>query len=124
MSRRLALKALAAVVLTIPLGGCPLAMDALGGPPVLTGGKFANVRTNLDPEKKNVAAGEVVTLWVTTNLDGGGLAYQWSATGGQLSSTSGQTVQWTAGGSGNVRVTCVISSGEDSTRAEYLFTVR
>ena len=125
MSRpRFALAVLAGLVLTVPLGGCPLDAASLGGPPTLAGGTITNVRTNLDPAKSSVTSGEVITLWVETNLPASGLGYQWSATGGSLSSFGGQQVQWTAGGAGRVRVSCVITSGSDTKVAEYLFTVR
>lgn len=121
---RFALAVFAGLVLTVPLGGCPLDAASLGGVPVLSGGKFGAIRANVDPAKTSVAAGETIRLWVETNLDGGGLSYQWSATGGSLSSFNSREVYWTAGGSGRVRVTCVVSSGEDSRPVEYLFTVR
>lgn len=117
---------LAGLAVTVPLGGCPLDAAGLGGPPTLSGGKFGAIQTNADPSKTSVAVGETITLWVTSNLDPGGVSYQWSATAGSLSSFSGPTVQWTAGGTvgQRVRVTCVLSSGEDTRQAEYLFTIR
>lgn len=121
---RFALAALAGLVLTVPLGGCPLDVASLGGPPVLSGGRFTTVQANVDPAKTTLASGESVRLWVTTNLDGGGLSYSWSASGGSLSSSSGQEVYWTAGGPGRFRVSCTVSSGQDTRPVEYLFTVR
>ena len=121
---RFALAALAGLVLTVPLGGCPLDVASLGGPPVLSGGKFTRVLANVDPAKTTLAQGESVRLWVETNLDGGGLSYQWSATGGSLSSSSDREVYWTAGAPGRFSVSCTVTSGEDSRPVSYLFTVR
>lgn len=121
MSRRFVLAACAAALITVPLGGCPLD-GAMVGP--LSTGTITTVKTNLDPAKATVSAGEVITLWIETNLPSNELSYSWSASGGSLSSSSGNTVRWTAGGSGRVRVSCTISSGANSRQAEYLFTVR
>ncbi len=123
---RFALAVLAGLILTVPLGGCPLDVASLGGPPTLSGGKFGSIRTNVDPAKTSVSVGETLSLWVDTNLPASGLSYSWSATGGSLSSFSSHVVQWTADGTPGqrVRVTCVLSSGEDTRQAEYLFTIR
>ena len=121
---RLVLAAIVGLVLTVPLGGCPL--EGLNTPPTLSGGSLGFVKTNVDPAKTSVAVGETLTLWVDTSLPAGGLSYQWSATGGSLSSFSDRVVQWTADGAPGqrVRVVCVVSSGTDTRQAEYLFTIR
>ncbi|MEB3329591.1 MAG: hypothetical protein VKQ33_10200 [Candidatus Sericytochromatia bacterium] len=106
------------------LGGCALPLDALAGVVAGPGGTLAFVRTNLDPEKATVAPGEVITLWVETNVPERELRHAWSATAGALSATTGARVRWTAGGSGRVVVRCTITHGAESRPAEYLFTVR
>ncbi|MEB3223101.1 MAG: hypothetical protein VKS61_13580 [Candidatus Sericytochromatia bacterium] len=109
----------------LPLTGCALPLDTLTG--VAAGaasGTLAYVKTNLDPEKATVATGEVITLWVETNVPERDLRFAWSATAGALSATSGARVRWTAGGSGRVVVRCTVTHGAESRPAEYLFTVR
>jgi hypothetical protein len=112
-------------LVALPLTGCALPLDALAGVAAgAAGGPLAYVKTNLDPEKATVAPGEVITLWVETNVPERELRYAWSATGGSLSATTGSRVRWTAGGSGRVVVRCTVTHGAESRPAEYLFTVR
>jgi hypothetical protein len=115
---------IALALAALPLGGCAVPLDGLTGVAAGAGGALAFVRTNLDPEKATVAPGEVITLWVETNVPDRELRHTWSATAGTLSATSGSRVRWTAGGSGRVVVRCTITHGAESRPAEYLFTVR
>lgn len=108
------------------LSGCAVPLDGLlpDAPAAPGGAAIAFVRTNLDPEKSTVTAGEEIRLWVDTNLPESRLRFAWTASAGRLSATSGASVRWTAGGSGRVRITCTISDGQNQRVAEYLFTVR
>ena len=61
--------------------------------------------------------GEVKTLTaVASDPDGDTLSYSWDATGGSFSSTTGQTVNWTAPDSpGTIGITLSISDGRNPT---------
>ncbi|HEY9722399.1 MAG TPA: PKD domain-containing protein [Oscillatoriaceae cyanobacterium] len=77
---------------------------------------------NIDPSEKTVPEGAQVQLSVST--DPQATSYQWSASGGDLSSTSDASVVWTAPHApGNYHVDVTVSDGSSQNSAEMLFTV-
>lgn len=121
-------RALAVVALVaLPLTGCDGAMVlAPGGglsPIGTTGSSFAITATNVDPSTVNVTAGQSLSLSVTTSRTAD--RFSWSATGGQLSSTSGSSVTWTApSAAGTYRVDVTAYAGAESAPASFRFTVK
>lgn len=122
---RKALTVLALVAL--PLTGCDGAMVLSPGgglsPVGTTGSGFAITQTNVDPSMVNVTAGQALSLSVTTSRTAD--RFSWSASGGELSSTSGSSVTWTApasAGTYNVNVTAY--SGVDTAPASFRFVVK
>lgn len=77
---------------------------------------------NIDPSQKSVPEGEQVQLSV--NTDPQATSYQWSASGGELSSTTDASVVWTAPNApGSYHVDVTVSDGTSTASAQMLFTV-
>lgn len=104
--------------------GCDALGDVVSASVPVRGDALAFVKTNMDPEKTAVTAGEVVTLWIETPAVEPDARFSWDASAGSLSATTGARVRWTAGGRGRVRVSCTVSVGGDSRVVEYVFTVQ
>ena len=69
--------------------------------------------------------GEISSLSVVArDIEGSELSYMWSSSTGQLSSTSGSSVQWTAPGTpGTFEITVTVSDGGNSTEGRITLVV-
>lgn len=109
---------LALALAALPLTGCDVPTGSGAG------GGLSIVRTNADPSATTVAPGASVTLSVETTSSSPSLLYSWSATGGSLSSATGNPVRWTAPASAGVyRVEVTVTDGANAAMAAYRFTV-
>jgi hypothetical protein len=107
----------------MPLAGCT-DLDGLVTVPNPTGG--ISIRLNADPSSTYVAGGASVTLSVAvTNPTGGSVVYAWTASGGQLSSSGGNPVVWTAPSTpGTYTVQVNVSAGGTSAPGAIRFIVQ
>ena len=69
--------------------------------------------------------GEISSLSVVArDIEGSELSYVWSSSSGQLSSTTGSSVQWTAPGTpGTFEITVTVSDGGNSTEGRITLVV-
>jgi hypothetical protein len=120
-------RALAALALcALPLAGCDA--SGLGGlltPGTPAGGGIAITQTNADPSQSSVSPGDKITLSVTANHDYG-VFYQWTASDGTLSSTTGNPVVWTAPASSGTRCQINVTASDQtgSNTATFVFNVK
>jgi hypothetical protein len=116
-----------ACLATGTLTGC-VDGPGLGITPASTsfGGSGLSINTNQNPNTRYVSAGQSVTLSVTVrNPAGGNVQFSWSATDGQLSSTSASTVVWVAPSTpGDVNIQVTVSNGQEEVPGAYRLTVR
>jgi hypothetical protein len=111
-------------LVALPLTGCDgsaLLRPDLGD----IGGNsgFTNIQTSVNPSTATATPGQSLTLSVTSTPSAD--RFSWTATGGQLSSTSGNPVTWTAPSSpGTYNVNVTVYSGTLSAPTSFRFTVR
>lgn len=110
-------------LLAIPLAGCDGTAALRPDVGRIGGEGFTNIQTNIEPSTTTVTPGQTLKLSVTTTPSA--TRFSWSATGGQLSSTSGSSVTWTAPAAiGSYTVNVTAFSGTSSAPASFRFTVR
>lgn len=124
MRQSLARLCFVAMLVGAPLAGCT-DLDGLVTVPNPVGNGIS-IRLNADPSSTYVAPGASVTLSVAvTNPTGGQVVYAWTASGGQLSSSGGNPVVWTAPtGAGTYTVQVNVSAGGSSAPGAIRFIVQ
>jgi hypothetical protein len=124
MRLTLARLCVAAALVGMPLTGCT-DLDGLVNVPGPVGSGIS-IRVNADPSSSYVAAGASVTLSVAvTNPTGGVPTYAWTASGGQLSSTGGNPVVWTAPSTpGTYNVQVYVTAGGSTAPGAVRFIVQ
>lgn len=110
------------------LGGCTDLAGVLlspGGIGSTSSSGGLSIITNADPSSKLVSPGDQVTLSVRVTSGTGSVTYAWSASGGSLSSSSGNPVVWTAPSApGNYSIQVTVSDGTNEAPGAFGFTVQ
>ncbi len=85
----------------------------------------APVITSITASPEAVYIMDTCTLTaVATDADGNNLTYSWSSNSGTFSSTTGESVEWTAPDvEGEYSITCTVSDGEDNDTENLIITV-